>query len=114
MRARWVAELGPYRPDSDDVAESRTVRSVATTRELLGRHSGTGGVQSKLAEDAMPVAGGSPTTEAEAWRSALLTRAELLDPANAGTSPDCEVASLQLTDPPARDRRADQVTQHTQ
>jgi DNA-directed RNA polymerase specialized sigma24 family protein len=59
------------------------VSQIATTRELLGRHSGPGGVQSELADDAMPVAGESPVTGAEALRSVLLTRAELLDPANA-------------------------------
>ncbi|GAA1287361.1 hypothetical protein Psi02_71050 [Planotetraspora silvatica] len=59
------------------------VSQIATTRELLGRHSGPGGVQNDLANDAMPVAGASPATGAEALRSALLTRAELLDPANA-------------------------------
>ncbi|GAA4593431.1 hypothetical protein GCM10023194_57750 [Planotetraspora phitsanulokensis] len=59
------------------------VSQIATTRELLGRHSGPGGVQNDLADDAMPVAGESPATGVEALRSALLTRAELLDPANA-------------------------------
>jgi hypothetical protein len=59
------------------------VSQIATTRELLGRHSDRGGVQSKLADGAVPVAGESPTTDAEALRSALLTRAELLDPVNA-------------------------------
>jgi DNA-directed RNA polymerase specialized sigma24 family protein len=59
------------------------VSQIATTRELLGRHSGPGGVQSEPADDAMPVAGESPVTGAEALRSVLLTRAELLDPANA-------------------------------
>jgi DNA-directed RNA polymerase specialized sigma24 family protein len=59
------------------------VSQIATTRELLGRHSGPGGVQSEPADDAMPVAGESSVTGAEALRSVLLTRAELLDPANA-------------------------------
>jgi DNA-directed RNA polymerase specialized sigma24 family protein len=59
------------------------VSQIATTRELLGRHSGRGVVQSELAEDAVPLAGESPATDAEALRSALLARAELLDPANA-------------------------------
>ncbi|GII59809.1 hypothetical protein Pth03_81980 [Planotetraspora thailandica] len=55
------------------------VSQIATTRELLGRHSGPGGIQNALADDAMPVAGEG----AEALRSALLMRAGLLDPANA-------------------------------
>jgi DNA-directed RNA polymerase specialized sigma24 family protein len=59
------------------------VSQIATTRDLLGRHSDRGGDQSKLADDAMPLAGESPTTDAEALRSALLARAELLDPAGA-------------------------------
>ncbi|GAA4567178.1 hypothetical protein GCM10023193_45710 [Planotetraspora kaengkrachanensis] len=59
------------------------VSQIDTTRELLKRHSGRGGVQNDLADDAMPVAEESPATGAEALRSALLTRAELLDPANA-------------------------------
>ncbi|MEU7878376.1 hypothetical protein [Microbispora bryophytorum] len=59
------------------------VSQIATTRELLGRRSGAGGVQNDLADDAMPVAEESPATDAGALRSALLARAELLDPANA-------------------------------
>jgi DNA-directed RNA polymerase specialized sigma24 family protein len=59
------------------------VSQIATTRELLGRRSGPGGVQSEPAYDAMPVAGESPVTGAEALRSVLLARAELLDPVNA-------------------------------
>ncbi|GAB3163686.1 RNA polymerase sigma factor [Microbispora hainanensis] len=59
------------------------VAQIAMTRELLGRSSGPGGVRNDLADDAMPVAEESPATGAEALRSALLARAELLDPANA-------------------------------
>ncbi|MFG1827857.1 hypothetical protein ACGFIJ_35745 [Microbispora bryophytorum] len=62
------------------------VSQIATTRELLGRRSGRsgpGGVQNDLADDAMPVAEEPPATDAGALRSALLARAELLDPANA-------------------------------
>ncbi|MBP2706117.1 hypothetical protein JOL79_20110 [Microbispora sp. RL4-1S] len=59
------------------------VSQIATTRELLGRHSGPAGVQNDLAGDTMPVAEESQAMGAEALRSALLTRAELLDPANA-------------------------------
>ena len=56
---------------------------IATTRELLGRQSGRGGVQSELADGAVPLVGESPATDVEALRSALLMRAELLDPSNA-------------------------------
>lgn len=60
---------------------------IATTRELLGRRSGRrpdrGDVQSKLSETAESLAGESPAEGAEALRSALLARAELLDPLNA-------------------------------
>ncbi|MEV1201219.1 RNA polymerase sigma factor [Microbispora rosea] len=59
------------------------VAQIATTRELLGRRSGSGGVQDDLAGDAMPVAEEPQATGAEDLRSALLTRASLLDPANA-------------------------------
>ncbi|NJP27640.1 hypothetical protein FLW53_26200 [Microbispora sp. SCL1-1] len=48
------------------------VSQIATTREVLGRRSGPGGVRND----------GSPAG-AEALRRALLARAELLDPANA-------------------------------
>lgn len=59
------------------------VSQIATTRELLGRQSGRGGLQTELADGAVPLVGESPATDAEALRSALLTRAELLDPSNA-------------------------------
>jgi DNA-directed RNA polymerase specialized sigma24 family protein len=59
------------------------VSQIATTRELLGRQSGRGGVQSELADGAVPLVGESPATDVEALRSALLMRAELLDPSNA-------------------------------
>ncbi|WP_157099750.1 RNA polymerase sigma factor [Microbispora sp. ATCC PTA-5024] len=59
------------------------VSQIATTRELLGRHTGPGGIQGDLADDPMPVAEESPATDAEALRRALLMRASLLDPANA-------------------------------
>ena len=59
------------------------VSQIATTRELLGRRSGRGDVRSEPADGAVPVAGESPTTGLEALRRTLLTRAELLDPANA-------------------------------
>ncbi len=56
---------------------------IATARKLLGRHSDRGGGRSKPADGVMPVTGESPTTDAATLRSALLARAELLDPANA-------------------------------
>ncbi|MEU8176482.1 hypothetical protein AB0C14_26725 [Microbispora hainanensis] len=59
------------------------VSQIATTRELLGRRSGPGGVRDDLADEAMPVAEESLATDAEAVRRALLARAEPLDPANA-------------------------------
>jgi DNA-directed RNA polymerase specialized sigma24 family protein len=59
------------------------VSQIATTRELLGRQSGRGGVQSELADGAVPLVGESPATDVEALRSALLMRADLLDPSNA-------------------------------
>jgi hypothetical protein len=59
FRIRWP----PIWLNASDCASY--VSQIATTRELLGRHSGRGGVQSKLTHDAMPVAGESPTTDAE-------------------------------------------------
>ena len=59
------------------------VSQIATTRELLGRLSGRRGVQSELADGAEALVGESPTPDAKDLRSALLTRAELLDPSNA-------------------------------
>jgi DNA-directed RNA polymerase specialized sigma24 family protein len=59
------------------------VSQIATTRDLLGRCSDRGGVQSQSGESAESLAAESGTEGADALRSALLARAELLDPANA-------------------------------
>lgn len=62
---------------------ARYVSQIATTRDLLARRPGHRGAASERSDGSALSSGDAPTTDAEALRRTLLTRAELLDPSNA-------------------------------
>ena len=62
---------------------ARYVSQIETTRNLLSRRSDLNDSDTESTGDSAPWPRDTPTTDVEALRSSLLTRAELLDPSNA-------------------------------